>query len=300
VPVGRQDKWYFAEGIRAGREFKALGVGMLRVSLKSRSDRGKAVHKLKLELPQSRNPGEILSEGEQRAIAIGSFLAEVGLSDGSGGIVFDDPVSSLDHRRRERVAKRLAKEASQRQVIIFTHDIYFLCLLTEEAKLAAIPVATQSLTRRTEGFGVADPELPFEGKSTSKRIKSLKAQHQTIDKFYRDGEEQLYQRHTVDAYFRLRMTWERAVEEVLLREVILRFRKGIETQRLAGVVVEDGDYAEVYAGMKKCSNYAHDKALQGGVAVPDPDELLADIMALDNWRAGIEARATATAKKRKA
>lgn len=282
------------------REFKALGVGMLRVSLQSRSDRGKALHKLKLELPQSRNPSEILSEGEQRAIAIGSFLAEVGLSDGKGGIVFDDPVSSLDHRRRERVAKRLAKEAAQRQVIVFTHDIYFLCLLAEEAKLATVPITTQSLTRRTEGFGVADPELPFEGKSTSKRIKALKAQHQTIAKLHRDGEEQQHQRQTVDAYFRLRMTWERAVEEVLLREVILRFRKGIETQRLAGVVVEDGDYARVYAGMAKCSNYAHDKALQGGIAVPDPDELLADIMELDAWRESSEKRSTITAKKRKA
>ena len=46
------------------REFKALGVGTLRVSLQSRSDRGKALHKLKLELPQSRSPGDILSEGE--------------------------------------------------------------------------------------------------------------------------------------------------------------------------------------------------------------------------------------------
>lgn len=96
------------------REFKALGVGNLSVSLQSRADRGKALHKLKLQLPQVRSPGEILSEGEQRAIAIGSFLAEVGVSGGKGGIVFDDPVSSLDHRRRERVAKRLAAEAAQR------------------------------------------------------------------------------------------------------------------------------------------------------------------------------------------
>jgi hypothetical protein len=60
---------------------------------------------------------------------------------------------------------------------------------------------------------------------------------------------------------------------VLLREVILRFRKGVETQRLAGVSVEDDDYAQVYAGMTKCSNYAHDKALVGGIAIPEPDEL---------------------------
>jgi energy-coupling factor transporter ATP-binding protein EcfA2 len=281
------------------REFKTLGVGTLQVSLQSRSDNGRALHKLKLELPQTRSPSEILSEGEQRAIAIGSFLAEVGLSGGSGGIVFDDPVSSLDHRRRERVAKRLAVEAAKRQVIVFTHDIYFLCLLVEEAKLVGSSIATQSLIRRAEGFGVTDSDLPFEGKSTSKRIRALKAQQQTITKLHRDGEEQEYQRQIVDAYFRLRMTWERAVEEVLLREVVIRFRKGIETQRLAGVVVDDADYGKVFAGMAKCSNYAHDKALQGGIAFPEPDELLTDIAALDDWRLSIEERSKITAKNRK-
>lgn len=282
------------------REFKALGVGTLSVSLQSRADRGKALHKLKLELPQSRSPSDILSEGEQRAVAIGSFLAEVGLSGSKGGIVFDDPVSSLDHLRRERVAKRLVAEAAHRQVVVFTHDIYFLCLLVEEAKLAGVPISTQSLVRRAAGFGVADPELPFEGKGTSKRVGALKAQHQSIAKLFKDGEEQEYRKQTVDAYFRLRMAWERAVEEVLLHGVILRFRKGVETQRLAGVVVDDEDYAQVNAGMTKCSNYAHDKALLGGVAVPEPDELLADITALETWRAQIEKRSAETAKKRKA
>lgn len=281
------------------QEFRILGVGSLSVSLQSRTDRGKALHKLKLHLPQSRSPGEILSEGEQRAIALGSFLAEVGLSGSTGGVVFDDPVSSLDHRRRERVAKRLATEALQRQVIIFTHDIYFLCLLTEEAKQAGATVFTQSLTRRAEGFGIVDPELPFEGKNTSKRVGALKAQQQLIAKLYKEGNEQEHQRQTVDAYFRLRMAWERAVEEVLLREVILRFRKGVETQRLIGVIVDDNDYAQVYAGMSRCSNYAHDKAMAGGVAIPDPEELLADITALENWRAQIHKRSEETARKRK-
>lgn len=282
------------------QEFKELGVESLSVALQSRADRGRALHKLKLQLPQSYNPGEILSEGEQRAIAIGSFLAEVRLSAGKGGVILDDPVSSLDHRRRERVAKRLAKEALQRQVIIFTHDIYFLCLLVEEAKQAGAAVLTQSLIRRAEGFGIADPELPFEGKNTSKRIGALKAQQQAIAKLYKEGNEQEHQKQTIDAYFRLRMAWERAVEEILLREVILRFRKGVETQRLAGVSVDDNDYAMVSAGMSKCSNYAHDKAMCGGVAIPDPDELLKDIVDLENWRAQTVKRSEETAKKRKA
>jgi len=282
------------------REFKMLGVGNLSVSLRSRSHRGKALHKLKLELPQSRPPGEILSEGEQRAIALSSFLAEVRLSGSKSGVVFDDPVSSLDHRRRERVARRLAIEAAHRQVIVFTHDVYFLCILAEEAESAGVAILTQSLARRPEGFGIADPELPFEGKSAAKRIGALKAHQQLIAKLYKDGDEPEHRKQTVEAYFRLRMAWERAVEEVLLRKVVLRFRKGVETQRLAEVSVDDNDYAQVDAGMTRCSNYAHDKAIAGGVAVPDPDELLADIAALESWRTTLEKRSLETAKKRKA
>ncbi len=176
---------------------------------------------------------------------------------------------------------------------------YFLCLLAEEAKLAGVPITTQSLIRRPEGFGVADPDLPFEGKNANKRIGALKAQQQLIARLYRNGDEQECRKQTVDAYFRLRMAWERAVEEVLLREVIMRFRKGVETQRLSGVVVEDDDYAQVNAGMTKCSNYAHDKAPIGGVAVPEPDEILDDILNLEKWRSDVEKRNKDTAKRRK-
>lgn len=64
--------------------------------------------------------------------------------------------------------------------------------------------------------------------------------------------------------------------------------------------VDDDDYAQVNAGMSKCSNYAHDKAIIGGVAVPDPDELLADILALENWRTQVNKRSEETTKRRKA
>ena len=42
------------------------------------------------------------------------------------------------------------------------------------------------------------------------------------------------------------------------------------------------------------------KALLGGVEVPDPDELLAGIAALETWRAQTDKRNVETAKKRKA
>ncbi len=286
-------------GEALNREFKSLGVSSLSVSSQSRSARGKTLHRLRLELPQSLSPSEILSEGEQRAIAIGSFLAEVSLSGQTGAIIFDDPVCSLDHRRRERVAKRLVEEAEKRQVIIFTHDIYFLNLLTEAAGRAGRPVVTQSLVRQAQGYGVASPNLPFEGLSSSKRVGFLKTVHVEAAKAHKLGEEQKHYDLTVGAYSNLRLAWERAVEEVLLRNVVLRFRKGVETQRLSGVTVTDADYARIEAGMAKCSNYAHDKAQFGGIAVPEPDELMEDIADFDAFIKEVNARSEKTVASRK-
>jgi energy-coupling factor transporter ATP-binding protein EcfA2 len=282
------------------REFKALSVGGLHVTLESRTHKGKPLHKLKLALPKAQSPKDILSEGEQRSIAIGSFLAEVNLGGGQSAIVFDDPVSSLDHLRREAVARRLAAEAKKRQVIVFTHCLYFACLLEEEAGLQSVPLLMQSLTRKAGGFGMTEEDLPFEGKTTAKRVSSLLQQQVRIARLHKDGNETERRKETVEAYSQLRSAWERAVEEVLLDEVVLRFRKAISTQRLAQVSVEDGDYQEIFAGMKRCSNYAHDKATLGGVAIPDPDELLEDIQALESWRSRVVKRNKTTGQLRKA
>ena len=41
-----------------------------------------------------------------------------------GAVVFDDPVNSLDHRRLQEVADRIARLVSTRQVVVFTHNIW--------------------------------------------------------------------------------------------------------------------------------------------------------------------------------
>ena len=280
-------------------EYSKLNVENLKVSLRSFSEKGKTYHKLILEISDNQNLSAILSEGEQRAVAIGSFLAEVNISGGKGGIIFDDPVSSLDHRRRAQVAKRLAEEGKKRQVIIFTHDLYFLCLLQQECVDLGIDIHPLSLNRTPDGFGVTSQELPFDGATTSKRIGILKTMYDECVKYYKAGDEKARVMHTRNAYFHLRLAWERAVEEVLFRSVVMRFGEGISTQRLQEVVVEDEDYFTIDAGMTKCSKYAHDGAAAGNVATPEPSELDADIEALERWRKTVEKRKDDIRKRRK-
>lgn len=68
---------------------------------------------------------EILSEGEQKVIALADFLAEAALNPDRSPIVLDDPVTSLDHKRLQHVVDRLVELSLDRQVIVFTHDIWF-------------------------------------------------------------------------------------------------------------------------------------------------------------------------------
>ena len=97
----------------------------LKVGLSRKSGQTKAEFGVDPQTKLTKVTSEILSEGEQRALALAGFLTEVALTEGSGPIIVDDPVSSLDRDRSVRVAERLAEEACQRQVIVFTHDIIF-------------------------------------------------------------------------------------------------------------------------------------------------------------------------------
>jgi hypothetical protein len=68
---------------------------------------------------------KVLSEGEQKTIALCEFLTELQLDTTVAPVVFDDPVNSLDHLIIQDVAKRLVDLSKDRQVIVFTHNVIF-------------------------------------------------------------------------------------------------------------------------------------------------------------------------------
>ncbi|MBT9540579.1 AAA family ATPase [Thiobacillus sp.] len=272
-------------------ELKRLKVHELSVAMKTESPGGKTQYKLTLQLPGGGAPSAILSEGEQRAIAIASFMAELRLGKGRGGIVIDDPVSSLDHRRRWEVAERLAMESQFRQVLVFTHDIYFLCILEQKAEAAGAPLAKNYIRRTAQGFGVHSQDFPFDVATTKDRIAKLRQILVDVRRAHKDGDDDTHRRLTAFCYGRLRLTWERCIEEVLLNGAVQRFGEGISTQRIRSVVVNDDDYREIDAGMSKSSKFEHDAAMVvGRLPVPDPDELSQDIERLEAFRAATDKR----------
>jgi len=72
---------------------------------------------------------EVLSEGEQKVIALSDFLAEAAIRPTSAPILFDDPVNSLDYKRIEHIVERLYTLSTNHQVVVLTHNIWFASLL---------------------------------------------------------------------------------------------------------------------------------------------------------------------------
>jgi hypothetical protein len=93
------------------------------VSLDFPGRRGEAARRKSIAIDHSL--GEILSESEQKVIALADFLAELSLRSGSAPVVFDDPVTSFDHRRTREMAERIVRLSADHQVVVFTHDVWF-------------------------------------------------------------------------------------------------------------------------------------------------------------------------------
>ena len=78
-------------------------------------------------------PSDVLSEGEQKALALADFLAEVTSVLAASPVVFDDPITSMDYRRIHEVADRVLALAKDHQIIVFTHNIWFAAELLAKA-----------------------------------------------------------------------------------------------------------------------------------------------------------------------
>ena len=282
------------------RELQALGVNHS-ISLGMSGQKGVRMQQLRLDaaaLPKEKL-SVILSEGEQRAIAIASFLAEVSLEPGKSGIVFDDPVTSLDHRRRERIAKRLAQEAKHRQVIVFTHDLAFAWELQQSAEAAGHKAAVRHVFAAGASKGHCSEKLPFEGQKVKARLGLLREQ-------YHKAKKALEERHDFDehsqllrsGYRMLRDTWELLIEDNLFNGVVKRFQRPISTLRLRSVQVEDAHAKAVYDGMTRASYFAHEGGDEAPPTLPESDEFFADIRHLEETFNSVVAANKATETRR--
>lgn len=106
---------------RLKEELEKLGRKDIKVQLKvSSGNKGKC--NTELVLTGNNSIKNVLSEGEQKAVAMAMFFAEI--QDENYPIILDDPVTSLDHEIAGMLAKRLLDFSNQ--VIVFCHNRLFL------------------------------------------------------------------------------------------------------------------------------------------------------------------------------
>ncbi len=268
---------------RLMKELADASLDHLPVKMGARAAKGKTRVSIGLDTAREVEAREVFSEGERRAVATAFFLAEVAVLEHEGGIVLDDPVSSLDHARRSYIARRLVEEASKRQVIVFTHDIVFLLELQELAKKAAGPLVCEtSVVRRVgDDTGVVTKDLPWIAQNVTKRIGYLRGQLQPLEALERKGDPDAYRQRVKTWFELLREAWERAVEEKLFNGAVGRFQQEIKTLSLSTVSVTPAMTSAVDKGMTQASKWTHDMAPAMNRPPPKGSELKAALDELD-------------------
>jgi hypothetical protein len=241
----------------------------------------------------------IISEGEQRCISLAAFLAELSQASHQSALVFDDPVSSLDHFFRGKIAARLVKEAKERQVIIFTHDTVFLNDLVSAAEETATPCETFFLRWDAKNPGVVEPGLPWDCKSPQDRLDKLEKAARALDRLWQPIPDDELKANMRALYGDLRATIERIVEKVVFGDVVFRFRSYVNVKNLHQVVdFPEAENKEIQRLFKKCCDVtaAHDAAAGKQASVPNTKDLAKDIVDTKTLLDTIRARHKAAAK----
>jgi len=285
-------------------ELGSLGADWLSLDLEGSGRRGETFHKIvfrERQLPNGSNLTDVLSEGEQTVVAIAGFLAELQLGHNVSPIVFDDPVCSLDHRFRQKVARRLAQEAKSRQVIVFTHDIAFLSELRRQAgELGNVYLDEKTVIRKGNEAGVLlDSKKAWHSLSALDRVKYLRNDLNTFRRLWQEDRPK-YNRKASFLYDLLRKAWESAVEDVLFHGVVKRHQEEVNTKELRYVTVTDDDWRLIDTSMSKCSQWVHSRSRALDDNRPSPEEIEEDINKLSSFIKEINERGGQLERKRKA
>jgi len=224
----------------------------------------------------------ILSEGEQRAISLADFLTEIQVSSNNKGVIFDDPVNSLDHIRKKCIADRLIEESLARQVIIFTHDLMFLSYLKEASLAKEVIYNCHWVKKNAKGAG-----LVFLNNSPSNEsdYKSAKAAR-TFYKKAKDAPPEEQEIYLKQGFGALRTNYEAFVIYELFNEVVLRFNERISIGRLKQVVVKEEVIEEVIKKSEKLSRFieGHLHSDKFVFNKPTPELLFEEIEAFEQLR----------------
>lgn len=266
-------------------EVRELDPVASRIEITGQASKGETVIHLKFKEPCGERISNVLSEGEQRALSLAFFLAEVAVSDERSAIILDDPVSSLDHARRAYLAERLVAESKRRQVVVFTHDMTFVYLLQEAADEAGVSLHGQTLERAFHRVGMIAGELPTKMLGPAKQIRML--QHRLRFELTPKHEQQdpVYEQEAGRWVNDLRKAYDQVIEDTVLNGTVRRFSSHVRVRQLHGVKWTPQIAQRVDAAMRKASPKAHHEPLELHPGSHSPEQLTAMLDELSSLHA---------------
>ncbi len=259
-------------------EAKKLGLTTLSVAMEAaRGKKGTVLFGLRLMNAVNNPVAGIASEGERRCIALAAFLAELSQASHQSALVFDDPVSSLDHRHRYKIAERLNAESKVRQVIVFTHEVIFLNDLLTLAENASQSPHILTLDWDNSAPGKCIVGLPWDRKNPNDCLDALEKIQVAIAAKWNPQPSTSNVAEMRNAYSLLRSVMERIVEKELLDGMIQRFESQVvagKVKYLLGVTQHECD--ETRRLLQKCHDLTNAHA-PSAAPIPTPSDLKQDI-----------------------
>lgn len=259
---------------------------------KTRTTQGNTFQKCSLNgISDSIN--SILSEGEQKIIALSNFLAECTIDNRLNTIIFDDPVTSLDMDYKDLIATKIVQMSQNRQIIVFTHDLSFLRSLIDIHKVTA---STDCLVVGIDKFngisGIVTDEIPYLARNVQERIDSIRRilhEHDSLAPADAHGRETKLD----SARKRFRMLLERSVEEVLSNKTYERFSRNIHLKKgnlSSYIVTEQSDVDFLLNLFGKYSVTEHDGGISTIPLLPNKAVIEQDLTAYSAWKDGFKNR----------
>lgn len=250
----------------------------LPIELRTQGQRGQTVRSLSLKGGHS--PDKVLSEGEQRAVSLADFLTEVGLNPASAGIILDDPVTSQDHERKQMIAHRIVLEAKARQVIVFTHDLVFLDMISGRAMEESVEILTHWIER--DGHGKPGQVALDDSPATTPQYRDTRKAKKTLEEAKSasgSARVKLIQRGMGE----LRRTVEEIIPHHVLKQVVTRWSDRVIVTALKKINWDTALIDDIVKEFEFCSGYmeghSHTEERSGGL--PEPALLEAAIGRVD-------------------
>ncbi|WP_152019214.1 AAA family ATPase [Aliarcobacter butzleri] len=257
---------------------------------KTRTSQGNTFQKCSLNgINDSIN--SILSEGEQKIIALSNFLAECTIDNRLNTIIFDDPVTSLDIDYRDLITKKIVQLSQNRQIVVFTHDLSFLRALVDIHKAI---IQTDCLIVGIDKYngisGIVTDEIPYLAKNIQERIDTIRRilnEHDSLDPTDAHGRET----NLDSARKRFRMLLERSVEEILSNKTYERFSRNIHLKKdnLSSYIVTEKDDVDFLLNLfGKYSITEHDGGISTIPLLPNKSAIEQDLRDYSTWKDGFK------------